>query len=184
VVTAKWSFSLAAFLVGFGVASVLAMLAALAMGYLSALGADLYDAHTLAGVLAALAGILWLAILMFHFIYTGSAVKRAAQLKMVDVSDYYTTRAYKARLFPWLLAAMALLTCAPAMGAAVDAGKAPLWAHDVFGWVTLAALAYVVWRSRPMLLENKKILDNAVRRVNDEIERRRAARLAAIERED
>lgn len=148
----------------------------LGMGYLASAGAYGVEGHFLAGLFAVLSCILWAAIVMFYFIYTGSAIKRTAAAKLIADSDYRATRRFKSSVFPWLIAVIALFTVIPYLGLAAFVGQLPEWGHHAAVWAALIVFAHTARKTGLALGENEKILMNAVEAVDTEIERRKARR--------
>lgn len=167
---------MAAFLNWYGGLGVAALFASLMLGYAVDLGAAGVDWHAALGLFAVLLAILWLAVLMFHFIYTGGAVKRAAAAGFATAEDWRATRGYKMSLFPWILVAIVLLAAAPYLGAASGAGDAPRVYHHVVVWEAWMVSAFVWWRSRPILRQNADILHRAMTAIREAIARRKAAK--------
>lgn len=153
-----------------------AVAVSLALGYMASAGVHGVERHFLAGLFVVLSCLLWAAIVMFYFIYTGSAIKRTAARGLIAESDYRTTRRFKAHVFPWLLVVMAIFTVIPYLGAAAMVGQTPGWGHSAVSWCALIVFGYAGWLSKGALTENERILTNAVEAVNAEIEKRKARR--------
>jgi len=166
---------MATFLNYSGALAVAALFASLMMGYAVDYSGAGRGWHMAAGLIAVLLSILWLAILMFHFIYTGGAVKRAAAAAYAGAEDYRATRRYKRTLFPWILVAIALLAAAPYLGAAAAAGDVPLLYHHVVVWEAWMVAAFVWWRARTILRENDEILRRVMSAVREAIARKKTA---------
>ncbi len=146
----------------FGWVSAAAIALCVALGYMAYSDPRLHGFHFLAGFLTTMLVILWLSLMMFHFIYTGSTIKTAAIQKTVAKEDYYKTRGYKKALFPWVLIAMILISATPLLGAAADVGMAPVWYHHVVAWEALILAALVIYLSKDKLTENRRIYIQAV----------------------
>ncbi len=127
--------------------------------------------HSVAGLLSSLWAILWLSVMMFHFIYTGSAVKRTARAGLVGNDEYAKTRKFKKSMFPWIMSAIVLLVATPTLGAAFDAGKAPLSPHHVCAWAAFIVTGVVVYKSRIALRQNDIILKVAITAVEQAIKK-------------
>ena len=122
----------------------------------------LHGLHFLAGFMTTLLATLWLSLIMFHFIYTGTTIKNAVLKKTVDKEEYYKTKGYKKALFPWILIAMVLLMASPFLGAAADTDMAPLWYHHAVAWEALLLVVLVVYLAKDRLKENRRIFVLAV----------------------
>jgi hypothetical protein len=155
-----------------GLAGAIGATTALVLGYLAGFGFAGLSTHVGAGLLAPIAPMLALSITLFYFIATGNAVRDAAQKGFATQEDISSTRRFKAKLFPWLLGAMAALMAAPLSGAAFDTGKFPRYAHSIISWVSLAVLWLAWWKASSMLRENSAVLAKTARAMRDDLKNR------------
>ncbi|MBF0292691.1 MAG: hypothetical protein HQK86_11110 [Nitrospinae bacterium] len=147
-----------AFLNLLGLAGAMGVTTALVLGYLTGFGFIELTTHIGVGLLSPAAPMLAFSITLFYFIATGKAIGEAAQKGHATEDDVAATRGFKAKLFPWLLAAMIALMAAPLSGAAFDTGKLPRYAHSIIAWASLAVLWLAWWKASAMLRENSAIM--------------------------
>jgi len=154
-----------------GVVSWVAVAISMGVGYAVSATQGMPETHYVAGLLSSLWAILWLSVMMFHLIYTGSAVKRIARAGLVGNDEYAKTMKFKTSMFPWILSAIVLLVATPTLGAAFDAGRAPLASHHACAWATVIVMGVVVYKSRTVLHQNDVILKNAITAVERAIKK-------------
>ncbi len=149
------------FLKLFGVLTAVALLVAIASGYLVGHAIETVT-HVIVGLTAVFTGMLLLSILMFYLIGTGSAIKEAANRKAVPEEDYLETRKFKVWLFPPIILALVILIATPILGAAYDTGRIELYLHSFGAWFCFIFYTFVHLKSRTVLTANRAIFENAV----------------------
>jgi hypothetical protein len=90
---------------------------------------------------------------MFFFIGTGKEIKEKANN---ESSVVQRTKAFKNRVFPAAMWAIAALMVTFIMGGGVASGKTPRWLHDASAVITLVFLA------RAYVIELRAMMENAV----------------------
>ncbi len=162
-----------AFLNLLGLAGALGVTVALVSGYLAGLGFVVSSTHIGLGLVAPIAPMLAFSITLFYFIATGQAVREAVKKGLATTEDFDATRGFKAKLFPWLLGAMAALMVAPLSGAAFDTGKIPRYAHSAIAWGSLAVLWFAWWKAASTLRENSAILAKTAKAIRQDSKKMR-----------
>lgn len=99
--------------------------------------------HIITAIVTVVIGLFSQSMTMFFFIGTGKELKDASQQ---DAQVVQRTRAFKSRVFPAAMWAMAAIMVTFIMGGGVGQGKTPVWLHDAMAAlsVVLYARAYVI----------------------------------------
>jgi small-conductance mechanosensitive channel len=99
--------------------------------------------HIIVALVTVVIGLFSQSMTMFFFIGTGKELKEKSGH---DPEVVRQTRAFKSRVFPAAMWAMAVIMVTFIMGGGVATGKTPLWLHDVFAIlsVVIYARAYVI----------------------------------------
>ena len=163
---------MAKFLELFGVLSVASVAASFALGYASSAGAVETGTHMAVGFVAALLSILWVSVVMFYFIYTGSAIKKAAAVGLADSRSYQRSKEFKKKLFPLMMLAVVVFIFLPFLGASHDIGKYPLLYHTLCAWGALALDFGLLAVARRLLRENDLLFLDVVKAVDRAMSKR------------
>ena len=129
--------------------SIAGLIATGIMGFMASPGH--VATHILTALITVILGLFSQSMTMFFFIGTGKQLKEAT----TDAAAIAQTRAFKSRVFPaamWAIAAL-MVTCI--MGGGVPMGKTPLWLHNVLAFTTLLMLG------RAYVIELKAMMENA-----------------------
>jgi Ni/Fe-hydrogenase subunit HybB-like protein len=109
--------------------------------------------HILFALATTILGLFSQSMTMFFFIGTGKEIKEKANNEATVVQR---TKAFKNRVFPAAMWAIAALMVTFIMGGGVVSGKTPRWLHDASAVVTLVFLA------RAYVIELRAMMENAV----------------------
>lgn len=94
--------------------------------------------HLTFGLGAAVLGLFSLVSAMFYLVVTGMGLRDAVIAHKLPVEFFERTRSFKSGLFPWCVAAIAVLIIMTVLGGGVHAGKINKYYHLAFSVVTLA----------------------------------------------
>ena len=99
--------------------------------------------HMIAAIATVVVGLFSQSMTMFFFIGTGKELKDASDQ---DAQVVERTKAFKNRVFPAALWAMAAIMVTFIMGGGVGQGRTPIWLHDALSALSvfLYARAYVI----------------------------------------
>jgi hypothetical protein len=150
---------------GLTIANLVALLAAAALGYMSAANPDWRGYHLLAGALAALLCVAVHCVVFTYFVATAKWVQHAIATRSLDPALAAPTRSFKAMAFPAALLCMASVFAAACLGAARDAlGTDPTWHHlTALGAIALnLAGAAVEYRA---IVRNGQLIDDVLARI-------------------
>jgi len=142
---------LAQFLLITTLLSLAGLVATIVMGFLVSPGHAAQ--HIFFALATTIVGLFSQSMTMFFFIGTGKEIKEKANN---DAGVVQKTRAFKSRVFPAAMWAIAALMVTFIMGGGVASGKTPRWLHDASAVVTLVFLA------RAYIIELRAMMENAV----------------------
>lgn len=108
--------------------------------------------HITIALVTVVAGLFSQSMTMFFFIGTGKELKDASKQ---DSSIVAQTRAFKNRVFPSAMWAMATIMVTFITGGGVGSGKTPVWLHDA-----LAALSIFMY-ARAYVIQIRAMNENA-----------------------
>ncbi len=145
----------------FGAFGAATIMATIVTGYYVADRGEL-GRHVIFGLISALGAIMGLIIVLFYFIATGAIIRKMVESGLMSVESYNRTREFKKNLFPWIVSSIALLMITPVLGAAYDAGKAPVIYHALLAWSSIAMYIFTIMKARGAMIENKPIFHEAV----------------------
>ena len=99
--------------------------------------------HIITAIVTVVIGLFSQSMTMFFFIGTGKELKDASNQNAEVVQR---TRAFKSRVFPAAMWAMAAIMVTFIMGGGVGQGKTPVWLHDAMAALSIFmyARAYVI----------------------------------------
>lgn len=108
--------------------------------------------HILVALVTVVIGLFSQSMTMFFFIGTGKELKEKSE---GDAEVLQRTRAFKSRVFPAAMWAMAAIMVTFIMGGGVATRKTPLWLHDA-----LAALSIFMY-ARAYVIQIRAMTENA-----------------------
>jgi hypothetical protein len=108
--------------------------------------------HIIVALVTVIVGLFSQSMTMFFFIGTGKELKDKSEQDALVVQR---TKAFKARVFPAAMWAMAAIMVTFIMGGGVGSGKTPLWLHNA-----LAALSIVLF-ARAYVIQIRAMTENA-----------------------
>jgi hypothetical protein len=99
--------------------------------------------HIITAIVTVVIGLFSQSMTMFFFIGTGKELKDASNQ---DAAVVQSTKAFKNRVFPAAMWAMAAIMVTFIMGGGVGQGRTPIWLHDALAALSifLYARAYVI----------------------------------------
>ncbi len=99
--------------------------------------------HIIMAIVTVVIGLFSQSMTMFFFIGTGKELKDASDQ---DAGVVQSTKAFKNRVFPAAMWAMAAIMVTFIMGGGVGQGRTPIWLHDALAALSifLYARAYVI----------------------------------------
>ena len=93
---------------------------------------------------------------MFFFIGTGKEIKDKSNQ---DADAVRKTKAFKSKVFPAAMYAIAALMVTFIMGGGVPSGKTPRWLHDTLAAVTLVLFARAYYAQLRAMEENARLIE-------------------------
>ena len=123
---------------GLTIANILGLLAAAALGYVSAARPDYRAHHLLSGVLAAILCVGVHCVVFTYFVATAKWIRHAIAVKSLDPALASPTRSFKAMAFPAALACMTVVFVAACLGAAHDAYRIDRAWHHLLALTSIA----------------------------------------------
>ena len=97
---------------------------------------------------------------MFFFIGTGKELKDKSNQ---DAEVVRRTRAFKSKVFPAAMYAMAAIMVTFIMGGGVAPGKTPPWLHDALAALSLILFARAYWVQIQAMTENATLMEKYLR---------------------
>jgi hypothetical protein len=121
--------------------TIAGLIATIVMGF-KATPAHAAD-HIITAIVTVVLGLFSQSMTMFFFIGTGKELKDASNQ---DSAVVQSTKAFKNRVFPAAMWAMAAIMVTFIMGGGVGQGRTPIWLHDALAALSifLYARAYVI----------------------------------------
>ncbi len=138
--------------------SLAGLVATIVMGFLVSPGH--VAQHIFFALATTIVGLFSQSMTMFFFIGTGKEIKEKANN---DTAVVQRTRAFKSRVFPAAMWAIAALMVTFIIGGGVVSGKTPRWLHAASAFVTLTFLgrAYVI--ELRAMMENATLMEKYLR---------------------
>jgi hypothetical protein len=134
--------------------TIAGLLASIVMGLLAS------PAHQATHIYVAMAtvivGLFSQSMTMFFFIGTGKELKEKSDQ---DAAVVERTKAFKNRVFPTAMWAMAAIMVTYIMGGGVASGKTPRWLHDVLAALSLVMFARAYWFQLQAMDENARLME-------------------------
>ena len=97
---------------------------------------------------------------MFFFIGTGKELKDKSSQ---DADVVQRTRAFKSKVFPAAMWAMAAVMVTFIMGGGVGSRRTPLWLHDASAAITIILYARAYWIELRAMIENASLMERYLR---------------------
>jgi hypothetical protein len=97
---------------------------------------------------------------MFFFIGTGKELKDKSSQ---DADVVARTRAFKSRVFPAAMWAMAAIMVTFIMGGGVGSRRTPLWLHDASAALSIILYARAYWIELRAMMENATLMERWLR---------------------
>jgi hypothetical protein len=145
---------------------VLFFLATIGMAYGHLLPVNL---HILWGFFVATLIVLLQCLIFGFFIGSGKSIKRVVADNNLRPYWVQKTKDYKNKCYPALMLAIVISAAAAILGGGVAAGAIPIWVHEIFVWLALAANIRSLWISYKVVVENVK----AIHLINAEVQTRK-----------
>lgn len=125
--------------------------------------------HMLWGFFVATLIVLLQCLIFGFFIGSGKSIKRVVADNNLELYWVQKTKDYKNKCYPALMLAIVISAAAAILGGGVASGAIPIWVHEIFVWLALAANIRSLWISYKVVVENV----NAIHLINAEVQTRR-----------
>lgn len=116
--------------------------------------------HIFCALATVIAGLFSQSMTMFFFIGTGKEIKEASGN---DETVVQRTRAFKTKVFPTAMYAMAVLMVTFIMGGGVASGKTPRWLHLGLSVASVAMYGRAYWVQLQAMMENASLMEKYLR---------------------
>ena len=116
--------------------------------------------HILTALVTVVIGLFSQSMTMFFFIGTGKELKDASN-QNADVVQ--RTKAFKSRVFPSAMWAMATIMITFITGGGVGLGKTPIWLHDALSALSIFMYARAYWIQIRAMNENATLMERYLR---------------------
>jgi len=116
--------------------------------------------HIILAIVTVVAGLFSQSMTMFFFIGTGKELKDKSNQ---DADVVRRTRAFKSKVFPTAMYAMATIMITFIMGGGVGTGKTPRWLHDALAAASLLMFARAYWVQIHAMHENASLMERYLR---------------------
>jgi hypothetical protein len=116
--------------------------------------------HIIVALVTVVIGLFSQSMTMFFFIGTGKELKDASDQ---DADVVQRTKAFKSRVFPSAMWAMAVLMVTFITGGGVGLGKTPLWLHDALAALSIFMYARAYWIQIRAMNENATLMERYLR---------------------
>src|SRR6202453_2669169 len=153
---------------------ILFFLATMGMAYGHVLPVNL---HMLWGFFVATLIVLLQCLIFGFFIGSGKSIKRVVADNNLGPFWVQKTKDYKNKCYPALMLAIVISAAAAILGGGVASGAIPIWVHEIFIWLALAANTRSLWISYQVVVENV----NAIHLINAEVKTRKNEGRSIIE---
>jgi hypothetical protein len=139
------------------VTTLLTIAALIATGVFGFLATPVHAAkHTFFALGTVVLGLFSQSMTMFFFIGTGKEIKEKSNQDPVAVQK---TRAFKSKVFPAAMYAIAILMVTFIMGGGVASGKTPRWLHDTLAAATIILFARAYYVQLRAMDENARLME-------------------------
>jgi hypothetical protein len=112
--------------------------------------------HIIVAIVTVVVGLFSQSMTMFFFIGTGKELKEKSNMNEDVVRR---TRAFKSKVFPTAMYAMAVLMVTFIMGGGVRNGRTPRWLHDASAVASLLMFARAYWVQIHAMHENASLME-------------------------
>src|SRR5215212_7420855 len=112
--------------------------------------------HIIIAIVTVVVGLFSQSMTMFFFIGTGKELKDKSNQ---DAEVVRRTKAFKSRVFPTAMYAMAVIMITFIMGGGVGSGKTPRWLHDALAAASLAMFLRAYWVQIHAMQENAGLME-------------------------
>lgn len=112
--------------------------------------------HIIVALVTVVVGLFSQSMTMFFFIGTGKELKEKSAH---DPEVLQKTRAFKTRVFPAAMWAMAAIMVTFIMGGGVSTGKTPLWLHDALAVLSIVMYGRAYWIEIRAMNENASLME-------------------------
>jgi hypothetical protein len=133
--------------------------------------------HMLWGFFVATLIVLLQCLIFGFFIGSGKSIKRVVAENNLGPHWIQKTKDYKNQCYPALMLAIVISAAAAILGGGVASGEIPIWIHEIFVWLALAANIRSLWISYKVVVENV----NAIHLINVEVQTRKNEGLSIVE---
>lgn len=112
--------------------------------------------HIMVALVTVVIGLFSQSMTMFFFIGTGKELKDKSEQ---DASVVQQTKAFKSRVFPAAMWAMAAIMVTFITGGGVGQGKTPVWMHNALSAVSIFMFARAYWIQIRAMNENATLME-------------------------
>jgi amino acid transporter len=112
--------------------------------------------HIMLAIVTVVIGLFSQSMTMFFFIGTGKELKDKSNQ---DADVVNKTRAFKSKVFPTAMYAMAVIMVTFIMGGGVGSGKTPRWLHDALAAASLLMFVRAYWVQIQAMQENASLME-------------------------
>lgn len=112
--------------------------------------------HIITALVTVVVGLFSQSMTMFFFIGTGKELKDASEQ---DDDVVQRTRAFKSRVFPTAMWAMAAIMVTFITGGGVGSGRTPLWLHNALAALCIAMYARAYWVQIRAMNDNATLME-------------------------
>lgn len=123
------------------------------------------DLHILLALVASVLLLFSHSWIMFYLIGTGKAIKEAVAEHELPAEWIELTKKFKNDCYPSMMLAMGLVMAAFIVGGGVERRVIPGFIHHSLVYLALAAQIYSLRREHGALAENRRLMDEANRRL-------------------
>ena len=116
--------------------------------------------HIVVAIVTVVIGLFSQSMTMFFFIGTGKELKEKSNM---DAEVLQRTRAFKSKVFPTAMYAMAIIMVTFIMGGGVGSGKTPRWLHDALSAASLLMFLRAYWVQIHAMHENASLMERYLR---------------------
>ncbi|HYM60606.1 MAG TPA: hypothetical protein VEZ11_06915 [Thermoanaerobaculia bacterium] len=137
--------------------SIAGLVATMVAGYLASPGH--VAQHILFALATVVVGLFSQSMTMFFFIGTGKELKEKVKGGGDEDIVLRQTKAFKARVFPAAMYAIAVLMITFIMGGGVATGKTPRWLHQALAIASVVMLGRAYWVQIRAMDENARLME-------------------------
>ncbi len=116
--------------------------------------------HIIVALVTVVIGLFSQSMTMFFFIGSGKELKEKSE---GDAEVVRLTRAFKSRVFPAAMWAMAAIMVAFILGGGVGTGRTPIWLHRTLAVLAVYSFARAYWIEIHAMNENATLMEKYLR---------------------